>query len=1167
MIKDGVSQRRRALRHIVVGGWLQLCLLCASKSSRRATFRGYCLFAGLLCCFAAVAGTAYGVVVPAPTFSPAAGTYASAQSVTISDSYTGATPIIYYTTNGTTPTTSSAVYTGGYILVSATETVKAIAVVGGEFTSPVASAAYTIESVVMPTFSLAPGTYIGSQSVTISDATSGATIYYTTNGTTPTTSSTEYTGPITVSATETVEAIAALSGYTSSTVGSAAYTILLATPTFFPAAGTYTGSQSVTISATAGASIYYTTNGATPTASSTEYTGAISVSATETIEAIAILGTNTSAVGTTTYVLGPIPTFPAGIINTVAGNGTSSFSGDGGAATSAEMYYPQGVAVDGAGNFYIADKNNNRIRKVTASSGIIVTVAGNGTAGSSGDGGPAISAELDTPYGVAVDSAGNIYIADTYNNRIRKVTVSTGEITTVAGNGIYAYSGDGAAATSAELAYPWAVAVDSADNIYIADIENNRIRVVNTGSSTITVAGVTIAPGAIATVAGNGTAGYAGDGRAATSAELNNPWGVAVDSAYNIYISDVGNNRVREVTASTGVIATIAGNGTAGYAGDGGAATSAELYFPYGVALDNYDNFYIGDESNSRVRKVTASTGIIVTVAGDATAGYSGDGGVATSAELHYPAGVAVDSSGNIYIADYFNSRIRAVGPLAISYVSPSVGAVGSSVAIIGAGFGSTQGTSTLTFNGTKATSIASWNANSIVATVPAGATTGNVVVTVGGILSNGSPFTVVVAPSIIGLSSTSGVPGNPITITGNNFGATQGTSAVLFNGVVAAPTGWGNASIAVPVPANASTGPVTVVVDGLTSNGVTFTDTSAPIITSISPPSGTVGTSVTINGSLFGPSQGTSTVTFNGVAVVPTTWNANGQQIVASAPTGVTTGNVVVTVNGIASNGIQFVAAPTIVSLSPPSGGIGAAVTITGTNFGSTQGTSTVKFGTTAATPPTWGLNTLVVPVPAGASTGNVVVTVGGVASNGVSFTVTSAPGISSISPPTAAVGTPVTIYGSGFGSSKGTSTLTFNGVAPTTIGSWGPTAIQATVPAGGVPGPVVVNVNGQASNPFQLVIPPSPPQITGLSFTFGPPQMGFVINGANFGPQAVGLVSVGGVTVTSVTWSSTAITVQVPVGAPIGNADVVVTSGVLSSQPAYFLVTQTFGCTLPLD
>jgi RHS repeat-associated protein len=345
----------------------------------------------------------------------------------------------------------------------------------------------------------------------------------------------------------------------------------------------------------------------------------------------------------------------------VAGNGTAGHSGDGGPATSAELSYPSGVAVDTAGNIYIADSTNNRIRKVAASTGDISTVAGNGTAGYSGDGGAATSAELSNPIGVVVDAAGNIYIADEVNNRIREVTASTGIITTVAGDGTRGYSGDGGAATSAELYYPFGVSVDAAGNIYIADYGNARVRK------------VTASTGIITTVAGGGTAGV-GDGGAATSAELCDPSGVALDAAGDIYIADACNNRIRKVTASTGDISTVAGNGTAGYSGDAGSATSAELDFPIAVAVDTGGNFYIADYANDRVRRVTASSGEISTVAGNGTLGYSGDGGAATTAELADPHDVALDYAGNLYIADPLNERIRAVGAFSIPYVSQFTG-------------------------------------------------------------------------------------------------------------------------------------------------------------------------------------------------------------------------------------------------------------------------------------------------------------------------------------------------------------------------------------------------------------------------------------------------------------------------------------------------------------
>ena len=337
--------------------------------------------------------------------------------------------------------------------------------------------------------------------------------------------------------------------------------------------------------------------------------------------------------------------------------------------------------------------------------------------------------------------------------------------------------------------------------------------------------------------------------------------------------------------------------------------------------------------------------------------------------------------------------------PPTVTGLGPTSGAVGASVTITGSYFGSSAGSSIVTFNG-KPAALTSWTATSIVVAVPAGATTGPVVVTVGGVASNGVTFTVTgtAAPTIASLNPTSGAVGASVTITGTNFGSPQGTSTVTFNGTAATTiTGWGAMSITAKVPAGATTGPVAVTVGGVASNGVTFTVTGtvAPTIASLNPTSGAVGTSVTITGTNFGLAQGTSTVTFNGTAATTITgWGA--MSITAKVPTGATTGNVVVTVGGVASNGVTFTvtgtAAPTIASLNPTSGAVGASVTITGTNFGLAQGTSTVTFNGTAATTITgWGAMSITAKVPTGATTGNVVVTVGGVASNGVTFAVTT--------------------------------------------------------------------------------------------------------------------------------------------------------------------------------
>ncbi len=347
-----------------------------------------------------------------------------------------------------------------------------------------------------------------------------------------------------------------------------------------------------------------------------------------------------------------------GVINTYAGDGTIGWAGDGAAGTSAEIWAPVALAVDSSGNVYFVENGDSRIRMIKASttfatdiasgtapvSGNISTIAGNGTAGFTGDGSAATNAEMNFPSGMALDGSGNIYIADSLNLRVRKITGSN--ISTVAGNGVLSYSGDGGAATNAQMNSPQAAAVDSSGNLYIADTANNVVRKVTTD-------------GVIHPFAGNGTAGFGGDGGAATSAQLNGPRGLAADAAGNVYISDTKNARVRKVTPA-GTISTVAGNGTSGYGGDGGAAASAQLYTPVGLAVDGSGNLYIADFNNNRIRMVTPG-GTIGTVAGSGNAGYSGDGGPATGAQLNYPVGVAVDSGSNIYIADSGNYVIRKV--------------------------------------------------------------------------------------------------------------------------------------------------------------------------------------------------------------------------------------------------------------------------------------------------------------------------------------------------------------------------------------------------------------------------------------------------------------------------------------------------------------------------
>ena len=341
-------------------------------------------------------------------------------------------------------------------------------------------------------------------------------------------------------------------------------------------------------------------------------------------------------------------------VSTIAGNGSSTYSGDGGSALSAGLV-AKNVAIDKTGNIYIVDESNGRIRCINITTGIINTVVGTGANGYSGDGGPATNAQINNPNGMAFDKYGNMYIADGPNSVIRKVD-TFGIITTVAGGGgVYT---DSVMATDAGLDDPYGVAVDTFGNIYIAGAYSNMINKVNTA-------------GIITTIAGNGTTGFSGDGGPATAAELSYPTGVAVDNAGNVYVADNSNNRIRKINAAgiittvvgSGTVGTIPGGMTGSYTGDGGPATAATINTPYYLYIDNSGNMYIPDQGNNVVRMVNAA-GIITTIAGNGTAGFSGDGGPATAAEFNAPTGVAMDDTGNVLIADDANSRIRKISGL-----------------------------------------------------------------------------------------------------------------------------------------------------------------------------------------------------------------------------------------------------------------------------------------------------------------------------------------------------------------------------------------------------------------------------------------------------------------------------------------------------------------------
>ena len=364
----------------------------------------------------------------------------------------------------------------------------------------------------------------------------------------------------------------------------------------------------------------------------------------------------------------------AQVISTVVGGGTGRALGDGGPATAATIGLTGGLAVDILGNIYIADANNARVRKVNAATGIISTIAGTGAVGYNGDGRTATSAELNGAGWVAVDGSGNVYINDGGNYRIRRIDAATGIITTVAGTGTAGgYGGDYGPATDAVMFETQGIILDSFGNLYINDIHSRRVRKVDTA-------------GIITTVLGTGIAGNTGDGGPATDATVSGMLGICADRFGNIFVTD-SSCSLRKIDAITGIVSRVAGLGDHGspspYSGDGGAATAARLG-SYGAAVGYYGEIYSADYDNDRIEMVD-TLGIIHTIAGTGTHGFTGDGGLATAAELNYPENVVLDDCGNLYIADKMNVRIRKVTmppSLVISLTGLLSAAIGDTVTV-----------------------------------------------------------------------------------------------------------------------------------------------------------------------------------------------------------------------------------------------------------------------------------------------------------------------------------------------------------------------------------------------------------------------------------------------------------------------------------------------------
>src|SRR5579864_765183 len=516
---------------------------------------------------------------------------------------------------------------------------------------------------------------------------------------------------------------------------------------------------------------------------------------------------------------------PGDTINTVAGTGVKGFSGDGGAALSAALANPFSMAADAAGNVYVADRDNHRVRRIDAS-GNITTVAGNGEQGFFGDGGLATSASLNTPTAVAVDTNGNIYIADSNNNRIR--VVANGNINTFAGNGTAGYSGDGGAATGASLFTPRGVAVDANGVVYIADTNNHVVRKVSAGT--------------ISTIAGNAQQqGFYGDNGAAGSAGLDTPTGVAVDAAGKVYVADSNNHRVRLLSGAT--LSTFAGNGTAAYSGDGGAATSAAFAFPLGVSLDAMGNIFVADSNNHVIRRV-GSTGTITTIAGEGEQGFFGDAGGPNAAVLDTPSGV-LPLNGNVFIADLNNQRIRSTNATLLMFANQIVGTQ------------SPVQTVTVTNSGNAALTLSSVAPSSpSFALAPSGTCGVNFPVSV--LASMSCTLDVVFDPASVGLINASfgvvnNAAGSPQLITVTGTGLQDGTTLALVSSQpvsnVNSPVTF-TATITPTTPTTAPTPTGTVVFsDGATNLGTVNVSASAASFTTSTLTAGTHSIAATYSG------------------------------------------------------------------------------------------------------------------------------------------------------------------------------------------------------------------------------------------------------------------------------------------------------------------------------
>jgi hypothetical protein len=1069
---------------------------------------------------------------PAPVFSPKSGTFTGSQTVTISDAVAGAT--IYYTTNGSIPTSTSPVYSSWTpLVVSTNETVTAIASPNGYLQSAPSSVTYTsTNTTANPVFSLAAGSYSGTQTLTITDSSSGRVIYYTLDGSAPTTSSAVYSNPLSIPVSETVQAFAIAPGLFASPKVVAAYTIEPVYAINFSNGFTLAqGPIQFNGSTTLDDFRLQLTDGGQNEASSAFYATPVNVQAF-----------------TTDFTFQLSNPAGDGITFTIQDVAPGAVGGPGGGLGYAGI--PNSVAIkfdlfsnDGEGSNSTGLYTNGAMPTVPA-----INLNGTGIDLHSGDfmdahitydGANLTMTLTDTITLASWSTSWTINIPSVVGSNTAYVGFTGGTGTSTASQKLTAWT-----YISGPLSLPnYPAGFDTAGMTLNGGtaLNGTRLRVTDGGKDENRSAFFTV-PVNVQQFSTSFDFQLTNPNSEGFTFTIQSIGPTAIGGAYaNLGYGSMGNSIAVKFD-----LADNEGEGpdSTGLYTEGAPPTIPAVDLtPTGINLHSGDifNVQLADNGTILTEMITDTvTGASVTenytvnipaMVGGPTAniGFTGStsGPTATQDILNWS-----------YSTTYAAPTVPGSIVPQIGSVSANYGAPYAMIILTGTNFGASQGASSVTFNGVPATATA-WSNTGITVSVPYHASTGNLVVTVAGLSSNGVPFTVEPTPSIAAINPASGPTATLVTISGQNLLDAQGHGQVWFGGASLPILNPSNTSLQVVVPTGASTGTFDVHVNGVGNYTSTFTVTGAPQISNVSANYGADYATITLTGTNFGVTQGASAVTFNGAAATATVWSNT--SITVSVPYHASTGNLMVTVAGLSSNGIPFTVEPTpsITGISPASGPAGTLVTISGQNLLDAEGHGTVSFSGMTLPILNPSNTSLQVLVPTGATSGTIDVHINGVGNYTSTFTVTGSPQISNVSANYGADYAMITLAGTNFGASQNGSKVTFNG-APATALAWSNTSIAVSIPYHASTGNLVVTVAGLSSNGIPFTVEPKP-SITGISPASGPAGTLVTISGQNLlDAEGHGTVSFSGMTLPILNPSNTSLQVLVPTGATSGTFDV---------------------------